>query len=307
MRGDLTTETSSGWHYRIRKAHHSDSQHSALQDRLRGCSASARPGWSTTRTSRRRQHPKNGASWYKVSLVRQYAATSTLSPNARLHGPPSRTGSVHCRRGAWTRRITDAGMPSLRAMERQAAGDLPRRTLTLALRKAVRLPPGCCPRSWPAACHATGEVTVELTAARDHLDASSHSRRGGGSRRPSTRAPTPTSPSETHSNAPNVPSAPWQTLNGEVRHARPTATSRGTPACRLLRAWKTAHHKLLTAACEVSLPKNGPEATLQNCRGSNRQPKGHQQPEVSDAVAAARHPFGGGSIVSPLHGTEVDC
>ncbi|GFE19584.1 hypothetical protein Sliba_00370 [Streptomyces nigrescens] len=110
--------------------------------------------------------------------MRQYAAISTLSPNARLHGPPSRTGSVHCRRGAWTRRIADAGMPSLRAMERQAAGDLPRRTLTLALRKAVRLPPGCCPRSWPAACHATGEVTVELTAARDHLDASSHSRPG---------------------------------------------------------------------------------------------------------------------------------
>lgn len=111
-----------------------------------------RPGWLTTRTSADFNTPKNGASLHNVSLVRQYAATSTLSPNARLHGPPSRTGSVHCRRGAGTRRIADAGMSSLRAMERQAAGDLPCRTLALALRKA-RLP-----SAWPLSAFLAGRL-----------------------------------------------------------------------------------------------------------------------------------------------------
>ncbi len=47
--------------------------------------------------------PNSGASWRRVRLVRQYAATSsTRSSSGRLHGRPLRTGSAPSRRSAVT-------------------------------------------------------------------------------------------------------------------------------------------------------------------------------------------------------------
>lgn len=48
------------------------------RNRFRWCSAISGPVWSTIRSAADLDTPNNGASWRKVRLVRQYAATSSI-------------------------------------------------------------------------------------------------------------------------------------------------------------------------------------------------------------------------------------
>ena len=73
----------------------------SLRNRLRCWSASAGPRWSMMRSAADFDTPNSGASWRRVRLVRQYAATSrTRSSSGRLQGRPLRTGSAPSRRNA---------------------------------------------------------------------------------------------------------------------------------------------------------------------------------------------------------------
>ncbi|WP_075738604.1 hypothetical protein [Streptomyces acidiscabies] len=98
------------------------------------------------------------------------AAARTV-PRPAGHKPYA-PGRITTRKGlaAAMRRVhREAGSPSLRSLEREGAGELPRSTLTLALADE-RLPTGRLLAAFLTACRASQPVTESLTTARDRLD-----------------------------------------------------------------------------------------------------------------------------------------
>jgi hypothetical protein len=97
------------------------------------------------------------------------AASATPVPASRKPYVPGRIATLRGLAAAMRRIREEAGTPSLRALEKKAASDLPRSTLTLALH-GERLPSAPLLKAFLNACHATEQATTALTAARNRLD-----------------------------------------------------------------------------------------------------------------------------------------
>ncbi|MGW7199664.1 hypothetical protein [Streptomyces chryseus] len=100
------------------------------------------------------------------------AAAAVQPAPARASRKPYTPGRISTLKGlgAAMRRVREeAGSPSLRALAREAGGDLPRSTLVLALR-GERLPSARLLKAFLDACYASDRIAAELLAARDRID-----------------------------------------------------------------------------------------------------------------------------------------